>query len=190
METVAWRDGRNPLRVRKGIGTLGGGTATFEKGVVKRPRALIDWFHSVRRLTFDFEGLASPKVEDSILGRQRVEPLDVNVAVAAILFHGAGGGENFVNARAAGHAIPLVGDYNPWNFYHDLVIRIGTREHTEADALFARLVPLAGLPSAPVVRKIHLVKCFPVAYQMSDLDAKSSEVAIESLTVSFDELRL
>jgi len=181
IETVAWRDGRNPLRVRKGIATLGGGTATFEKGVLLRPLSLIQWFNDVRRCATELEAAATPNAEDGGAERRALTPLSVTRAISAILFRGNRAIDG-VDTEAADQAIPLVGDSDLQDFYAEIEILIGSRERTESDS------GLRTDQSASAVRRLRLLKCFPVAYQMADLDAMASEVAIESLTVSFDGL--
>lgn len=189
IETVAWRDGRNPLLVRKGIGTLSGGTATFEKGILLRPRALLRWFSAVRRCAIALEAATAIGVSRTT----ERSPTNVFVidAIRAILFHGGsgrdgkGGGRlrQEIDSEAAANALPMVGDFNELpELYHTVEIKIGSKEVTSQDS------ETRSFFAASQVRSVRLEKCFPVAYQIADLDAMASEVAIESLTVSFDAL--
>lgn len=170
IETVAWRDGRVPLQVRKGIGTLGGGVATFEKGVVADPRALMTWFVEARIC--------------SLALTQEAQNLSVTEAIQNVLINGP------AVRRSSGGQIPGAEELSPL-LYSDLEIVVGSCSTDVSERREGPTGPSGGVARVGVVegvRVLTLRKCFPVAYQMADLDAKASEVAIESLSVSFDEL--
>lgn len=182
VETVAWRDGGEPLRVRKGIGTISGGIATFEKGVLFEPLSLIRWFQVVADVSETIR-------QDASRGGTFVGGNDAYLSVAPILLFGMGdtSRNNVANETfSRGSQIHSADDLG---LFSNLVILIGTCERDFAsEAALTAVVGLASLPLVRVVRKITLFKCFPVAYQMADLDAGGSGVAIESLSVSFDGL--
>ena len=90
------------------------------------------------------------------------------------------------------HQIPAGDDFG---VYADLTILIGACEfQPNREEVEARGEPIVGgraspiSPYIPVIRGIRLTKCWPVSYQVSDLEALSSEIAIESLSVAFDDL--
>lgn len=170
IETVAWRDGQEPLQVRKGIGTLSGGVATFEKGVIDDPTALITWFGEAR--------VASARLTVA------AKNLSANRAIRKVLIDGPG------IASAAGGRIPAGEELAPF-LYSTLDIVVGSCSTDVSEKRDGPTGPSGGALRVGVVRGVRILtlrKCFPVAYQMADLDAQASEVAIESLSVSFDEL--
>lgn len=199
IESVAWRDGVDPLQVRKGIGTRAGGVVTFEKGIVSTPLDLVNWFLAVREMANDQVVFAA---ESNVA---------LNEAIARILnngmFRGPGAGPSDEEEMPPG---------DKFGVFADITITIGAPEyHPEQDALvgsqvgsligsiltgniFGSAVAGAGVVQAraqyahqaTVIRAIRLFKCWPVAYQIRDLDALSSEIAIESLSVSFDDMEV
>lgn len=168
VERVSWRDGTEPMRVVHGPGTISGGIVTFEKGVVRRPLTLLRWFTAIRFL--------SKAMQNRSVRNNATKP-DVRDAIAPILIDGMAGFSLIADE-------PQIPAGDEFGMYAGLNILIGTCEKD----------PLEGGDdftdeAAFAIRRIGLFRCWPVAYQISDLDAKASEVAVESLSVSFDELR-
>lgn len=170
VERVSWRDGSEPFRVRHGPGTLSGGIVTFEKGVVREPITFMRWITAVRFLS---------KAMENRLFRNDKSKSDPNDVVAPILVHGMSSASTSPETQ-----IP-VGD--EFGMFAGVNVIVGACEQSPREQKetfdFAKEFAFG-------VRRIALIKCWPVAYQISDLDAMASEVAIESLSVSFDEMRL
>lgn len=206
IETVSWRDGTDPLQVRKGIGTLAGGVVTFEKGIVSTPLDFINWFLAMRdlaRAQVSRTTPADPGPQNP--SRSALPPED---AIHRILIDGM---DNSNNGPLVDFHLP-VGDN--FGVFADLTILVGSREYHPDDAaqdaaiggsiaasmLAGNIFGVAGgvaaaaaaraqrSQRATVIRAIHLTKCWPVAYQIADLDASSAEIAIESLSVAFDSM--
>lgn len=177
LEAVAWRDGADPLRVRKGIGTLNGGTVTFEKGVVEQPQALLKWFNTVRLCT-----KSSISLQQQLDGEVTVFNRPLDPQIEAILRGGPGG---FIEQELLEEGVSEI-TADTIGLYSDLEVVVGRCGFDPN--------PFSGVlgftNTAPVVRSLTLRKCFPTGYQMADLDAKASDVAIESLTLAFDEMEL
>jgi len=163
IERVSWRDGTEPFRVRHGPGTLSGGVVTFEKGVVRAPLSLLRWFSSIR---FFSQAMAN-----------RLTLSDVNSAINPILIDGTA----ISSHRGAGtEQIPPADDFG---LFANVDILIGEGERLDDERPKDK-------KSVASVRRIGLYKCWPVAYQVSDLEASTSSIALESLSVSFDEMRV
>jgi hypothetical protein len=184
IETISWRDGRNPLRIRKGFGTFGGGVVTFEKGVIRDPTDLMNWFLSARECAKQLAATALQRDDalDSAIERiMRLTPGDDSFPLDSAVIPTASG-----LLRGAAGGTPL----GP-TLYQNLTILVGACNPNISDERQGLTGVEGGVErhgTSNVVRTIELKKCFPVAYQMADLDAMASEVAIESLSVSFDEL--
>lgn len=166
VERVSWRDGTEPMRVVHGPGTISGGIVTFEKGVVRRPLTLLRWFTAIRFLS---------KAMQNRTVRRSTDAVDVRDAITPILLDGMNIGRGLLADE------PQIPSGEEFGMYAGLNIIIGSCEADEGDE--------GSFATAFGIRRIGLFRCWPVAYQISDLDAKASEVAIESLSVSFDELR-
>lgn len=173
---MAWRDGTEPFRVRHGPGTLSGGVVTFEKGIVREPITLMRWFTAVRFLSKAMENRLVRRRDE----KGRIVGKNVNDSIAPILIHG------MVDTRTTADE-PQIPTGDEFGMFAGVNIIIGgcdpgpqaQQESSEFGKEFAF-----------GIRRIALLKCWPVAYQVADLDATASEVAIESLSVSFDEMRL
>lgn len=179
LEVVSWRDGADPLRVRKGIGTLNGGTVTFEKGVVEQPQALIKWFNTVRLCT-----KSSISLQQQLDGEVTTFNRPLDSQIEAIL---RGGPNGFIEIQLLEEGVSEI-NADTIGLYSDLEILVGRCGAAPLDFIGLGM-PFATF-SAKSVRKIILRKCFPTGYQMSDLDAMASGVAIEALTLAFDEMEL
>lgn len=167
VESVTWRDGTEPFRVNKGPGTIAGGVATFEKGIVRAPLLLLRWFTAVRFLSkqMQFE-----------LVRNQKKKVNVKDVISPILIDGMVEGTGL---NSGAQQIPIGDEFG---FFANISITIGSCEPQIGDGR-------VGDGSWFGARRVALFKCWPVAYQIADLDAQSSEIAIESLSVAFDELR-
>jgi hypothetical protein len=185
IETVSWRDGRNPLRIRKGFGTLGGGVVTFEKGVIRDPTGLMSWFVAARDCAARLaaEALQRDDALDSAIERiLRLTPGKDNFPLEPAVIPTASGLLAASSQRGR--------QFGP-TLYQNLTILVGSHSPNIGDerrGITGISGGVARLGTSDVLRTIELKKCFPVAYQMADLDASASEIAIESLSVSFDEL--
>jgi hypothetical protein len=162
IERVAWRDGTEPFRVRHGPGTLSGGVVTFEKGIVRTPLHLLRWFTSVRFLSLAMEN--------------RLTRVDVNDAITPILIDGMAIGSGLLADE------PQIPTGEEFGMFANINIIIGGCERPQDEEFATQDGFVFG------VRRIGLFRCWPVAYQVSDLDASTSSIAIESLSVSFDEM--
>lgn len=209
IESVTWRDGRDPLQVRKGLGTLAGGVVTFEKGIVSTPLEFVKWFNAIRFLA-NAQARAATPVENKLPSRENLSKMKtVDDAIRPILLNGM---DDAVGVAPS----TLLPTGDEFGVFADITISIGSPEyHPEQDALvgsqvgsligsiltgniFGSAVAGAGVVQAraqyahqaTVIRAIRLFKCWPVAYQIRDLDALSSEIAIESLSVSFDDMEV
>lgn len=195
IETVAWRDGRNPFRVRKGIGTFGGGIVTLERGIAHNITDLFSWINSIRTI--------ASRLERSQIINHPDDPMknrggDSRRTINTILTDGP------ARSSSRGIGIPLA-DLDI--VFGTVTISVGSCDNVSQfrskDEEPAKKDPAPRLPwertpppdprkekEIPTVRKVELFKAWPVAYQIADLDAKSSEVAIESLSLAFDMMNV
>lgn len=74
-------------------------------------------------------------------------------------------------------------------FKRDIKIEIRGREGVQSADGHSRPA-YADFKGLPIQREITLVSAWPSAYEMGDLDAKESEVALESLDVVFDSMKV
>ena len=72
-------------------------------------------------------------------------------------------------------------------FRRDIRIEVRGREGPQPANGHSRPA-YADYKGLPIQREITLISAWPSAYEMGDLDAKESEVALESLTVAFDSM--
>lgn len=158
IESVSWRDGADPVRVRKGMGTFGGGTLTLERGITQRFTELWSWFNSIREYT--------KKLQDSRRSG------NVNALIRSILLDGMGDSRSGIRFR---NLSTPIGD--EVSLFDDVVIYVGSCVPGTKTGVKAQV-------------KITLKKAWPVAYQVADLDAMTSSVAIESLSLAFDSMEI
>lgn len=139
------------------------------------PITLMRWFTAVRFL--------SKAMENRLVRNQRTK-VNVNDAIAPILVDGMSDTAKSEFLIADEPQIPTGDEFG---MFAGVNIIVGACQQNPRDEQENFEF---GKEFAFGVRRIALFKCWPVAYQVADLDAMASQVALESLSVSFDEMRV